>query len=236
MLCIDEINTPCSISGMEEWIKLVRERLVELDMTQEQLAEKLGYTQGAVGHWLTARREPKLADINNMLNAVGLPRLSVHPQDTQTTPEEDGSPSDKDFASIPQLSAKGSSGNGYLNDHVEINGGLAFKRAWLKREGLKEQSLRVIYNHGESNWPTLTDGEVLLVDLGQIEPRNGLMFALFDQDGEIIIKRLIRDIAGGWVIRSDNQDKTRYPDMPVSDEGMRNVKIIGRVVWRGGGM
>ncbi|WP_312669700.1 LexA family transcriptional regulator [Stutzerimonas nitrititolerans] len=150
--------------------------------------------------------------------------------------DEGGSPSSDDYALIPQYTAKGSSGNGYLNDHVEIKGGLAFKRDWLCRMGLKPDNLRVAYNHGDSNWPTLTDGEVVLLDVAAIEPANGKMFALLDPDGEMIFKRLIRDIKGGWLIRSDNDNKTLYPDMPISDEGIRGVDIVGRIVWRGGAM
>jgi len=145
-------------------------------------------------------------------------------------------PSSDDYALIPQYTAKGSSGNGYLNDHVEIKGGLAFKRDWLCRMGLKPDNLRVAYNHGDSNWPTLTDGEVVLLDVAALEPANGKMFALLDPDGEMIFKRLIRDIKGGWLIRSDNDNKTLYPDMPISDEGIRGVDIVGRIVWRGGAM
>ncbi|WP_136474524.1 S24 family peptidase [Pseudomonas sp. DG56-2] len=153
-------------------------------------------------------------------------------EDAQTT----GEPDEEDYAVIPQYTAKGSSGNGYLNDHVEITGGLAFKRDWLKRMSLNAENLRVIYNQGDSNWPTLSDGEVLLVDVSRRDPGNGNMYALYDPDSEIIIKRLIRDLTGGWLIRSDNQDKMRYPDMPISDQGMQDVEIIGRVVWRGGGI
>ncbi|RQO57566.1 LexA family transcriptional regulator [Pseudomonas sp. KBW05] len=150
--------------------------------------------------------------------------------------EELGTPSEKDYALIPQYSAHGSSGDGYLNDHVEVTGGLAFKRDWLKRMSMREENLRVLYNEGDSNWPTLSDGEVLLVDVSRTDPTNGNMYAILNQDHELIIKRLIRDLAGGWIIRSDNQDKARYPDMPISDEGMRGVEVVGRVVWRGGGI
>lgn len=149
---------------------------------------------------------------------------------------EASAPSSDDYALIPQYTAKGSSGNGYLNDHVEIKGGLAFKRDWLCRMGLKPDNLRVAYNHGDSNWPTLTDGEVVLLDVAAVDPANGKMFALLDPDGEMIFKRLIRDIKGGWLIRSDNDNKTLYPDMPISDEGIRGVDIVGRIVWRGGAM
>ncbi|MNF13818.1 Peptidase S24-like protein [compost metagenome] len=66
---------------------------------------------------------------------------------------------------------------------------------------LNADHLRVIYNQGDSNWPTLSDGEVLLVDVSRLEPSNGKMFAMYDPDDEVIIKRLIRDMSGGWVIR-----------------------------------
>lgn len=150
--------------------------------------------------------------------------------------EQPSEPDEKEYAVIPQYTAKGSSGSGYMNDHVEVLGGLAFKRDWLKRMSLNAENLRVIYNQGDSNWPTLSDGEVLLVDVSRRDPGNGNMYALYDPDSEIIIKRLIRDLTGGWLIRSDNQDKMRYPDMPISDQGMQDVEIIGRVVWRGGGI
>lgn len=204
-----------------------------------QIATECGVANSAVTQWLSGESKSlKPENLYALAQATGFRAewIAIGTGPEREAEQDSGSPSEVEYASIPQLTAKGSSGNGYLNDHVEISGGLAFKRAWLKREGLKEHTLRVIYNHGESNWPTLTDGEVLLVDLSQTEARNGKMFALYDQDGEVIIKRLIRDIAGGWVIRSDNQDKTRYPDMPISDEGMRGVDVIGRVVWRGGGM
>lgn len=171
--------------------------------------------------------------LNKILTALGM-TISLGSQDSQADSVQ--APSEADYALIPQLTAKGSSGNGYLNDHIEVKGGLAFKRDWLRRMGLKAENLRVAYNHGESNWPTLTDGEVVLIDVSCRDPANGKMFALHDADQQMIFKRLIREITGGWLIRSDNQDKTRYPDQPVTDEGMRGVDIIGRIVWRGGAM
>jgi SOS-response transcriptional repressor LexA len=60
-----------------DWIKAVRGRMRAIGMTQEQLAQKLGVSQGGIGHWLNGRREPTVEIINNMLLAVGLPALSV---------------------------------------------------------------------------------------------------------------------------------------------------------------
>ena len=142
-------------------------------------------------------------------------------------------PSEEDFALIPQYSVKGSCGNGHLNGHVEINGGLAFKRDWLIRLGVKPEQSAVIYACGESMSPTIGDGYVVLLDLAQTELRNGLIYA-FMLDGEVRIKRFFRAVTGQWRMASDNANKTLYPDEPL-DEPLA-LSIIGRAVWQGGGL
>lgn len=146
-----------------------------------------------------------------------------------------GAPSEKDYALIPQFTAKGSAGNGHWNDHVEVKGGLAFKREWLARLGVKEHRCSIIYANGSSMEPSICDGEVVLLDHDDIEARDGKVYVLQRADGELIIKRLVKQMSG-WVIRSDNEDKRRYPDEPVSTDDLQQIEIVGRVVWRGGGM
>lgn len=239
----------------------IRERIKSLGITQTELATLVGVSKTTITFWLNGTNKLKADNLLALAKALrcsarwlatgeGVPVPTSDGKISLEKPwldlagvdgvlnktDDDSVPSDDAYALIPQYTAKGSSGNGYLNDHVEIRGGLAFKRDWLKRMGLKPDNLRVAYNDGESNWPTLSDGEVVLVDVKAAEPVNGKMFAMLDPDGEMIFKRLMRDMAGGWMIRSDNPDKTRYPDMPISDEGMRGVEIIGRIVWRGGAM
>lgn len=204
-----------------------------------EIASACGVQPSAVTQWISGESKSlKPENLYALAEATGFRAewLAIGRPPEREDEAQPGSPSEKDYALIPQYNARGSSGNGYLNDHVEITGGMAFRRDWLKRMSLREENLRVLHNRGDSNWPTLSDDEILMIDVSQVEPSNGSMFAMYDPDSEVIIKRLIRDMAGGWVIRSDNQDKTRYPDMPISDEGMRGVEIIGRVVWRGGGI
>jgi len=62
---------------MDNWTDLVKARMRDINLTQEKLAERLGYTQGAVGHWLCERRQPKLQMINQILVAVGFPPLQM---------------------------------------------------------------------------------------------------------------------------------------------------------------
>ena len=44
-----------------------------------------------------------------------------------------------------------------------MRSGLAFKRDWLARMGLRPENLSVIAANGESMAPTIHDGEVLLI-------------------------------------------------------------------------
>ncbi|WP_149807292.1 helix-turn-helix domain-containing protein, partial [Salmonella enterica] len=40
------------------WNELAKARMKQIGLTQDKLAEALGKTQGAIGHWLNGRREP----------------------------------------------------------------------------------------------------------------------------------------------------------------------------------
>ncbi|MFW0753837.1 LexA family protein [Pseudomonas sp. H11T01] len=62
---------------MDKWIELVKAKMSELKITQEKLAERLGMSQGGVGHWLSKRRQPKIEDMNRVLQELGLGFLEV---------------------------------------------------------------------------------------------------------------------------------------------------------------
>lgn len=62
---------------MDKWIELVKAKMSELKVTQEILAERLGMSQGGVGHWLTKRRQPGIDDMNRVLQALGMEFLEV---------------------------------------------------------------------------------------------------------------------------------------------------------------
>ncbi|CAI8944342.1 Phage repressor [Pseudomonas sp. IT-P291] len=62
---------------MDKWIELVKAKMSELKITQEILAERLGMSQGGIGHWLNKRREPGIDDMNRVLRALGLEFLEV---------------------------------------------------------------------------------------------------------------------------------------------------------------
>ncbi len=208
-------------------------RMAVLGISPTELAAAIGVSKATLTHW---RNGTNQAGGKNLMRLAEALQCSPEWLATGNGPVEpiDPTPSESAYALISQLSARGASGPGFTNDHVEVRGGLAFKRDWLSRMGFKPGNLRVIYNSGTSNSPTLNDGDVLLVDTSRKTPIHGKMFAMHDAQNDVIIKRLIQNLGGEWLIRSDNQDKYRFPDMQVDAKNMGDVGIIGLVVWRGG--
>lgn len=137
------------------------------------------------------------------------------------------------YTFIDQYDARAAAGPGYENHHFALRNTMAFKTDWLRAKGAKAKNLKVIYAHGESMWPTISDRDVLLVDESCIEPVDGQIFVMGTLDGDIV-KRLIQTEYGDWIVCSDNPDKTRYPDKELSEEEINEHRLLGRVIWRGG--
>jgi phage repressor protein C with HTH and peptisase S24 domain len=150
--------------------------------------------------------------------------------------EPDGvrTPTEAEFALVPQLDVEAACGTGKFVDHVVVKGGLAFKRSSLKDFGVTEKTARIIYASGNSMAPLIQDGCVVLINTADTEPKDGKVYAICTPEGGLVLKRLIRDYHPGlgaqaWIMRSDNPDKTAYPDklLPPDDRTM----IVGRAVW-----
>lgn len=214
----------------------------------KQLAKLVGVTEKAISKWLNAESMPGRANMHTLAS-----RLNVRVEWLQHgsgSKKEGAARQDESVARIPprnfdlntsteytgvlQLDAHGSTGDGEDNSHVEIRGVMAFKSAWIRANRLNTKTLDVIYAKGHSMEPTINDGDVLLVDESKTEPKDGQVFAMQSVDKGTIVKRLIKSDFDGWIIRSDNPDKTRYGDENLRDGEINEIRIIGRVVWRGG--
>lgn len=214
----------------------IRSKLDELGMNQVDLANRVGVSKATITFWLRGDHGLKADNLMKLASALGCSPTWLQTGKGPEGKAKDGSPSTADYVLIPHYDAKAACGDGYLNDHVEINGGLAFRRDWIKSLGRKSEDLYVIYAQGESMEPYIFEGDIVMVDTSSVEPGDRHVYALRRSDDCIIIKRLVRQSSGGWVIRSDNPDKTAYPDEPVTEAVLHEIPILGRVIWRGGGV
>jgi len=133
-----------------------------------------------------------------------------------------------DYPSIRRVKFKLSAGvSGFSVDYQSGNGNpLVFRRDWYEKNGYTPAKLFATYVANGSMEPGLYDGDTVVVNTEQTEPKDGVVFAV-NYEGELAIKRLVRD-DGQWWLASDNPDQRRYP-RKVCHEG---VILIGEIVHK----
>jgi len=97
---------------------------------------------------------------------------------------------------------------------------------WVSEKRLPSSKLIAIRVTGDSMYPTLKKGNVVIVNTADNDPRNlidGQLYAVNHNDRPVV-KRL-ELVAGQWYLASDNQ-QPEYRARPVNE----STEIIGRVV------
>jgi plasmid maintenance system antidote protein VapI len=134
------------------------------------------------------------------------------------------------YVNIPLINAAGSMGAGELMPENEvITDSLRLSLDWIKGQfnGIKSiGSLAFIHAIGDSMTPTFNDGDILLVDTGNIEVTADKIYVL-EAHNRLFIKRVRQRLDGKYEISSDN------PAIKTVDilNGDHEVTIKGRVVW-----
>lgn len=173
--------------------------------------------KGFVRGLTDAGHKLQLRDISPRLQAMAESIAAVSPS------------TDSEFVEVPKKTVALSAGKG-REPHVEEEvSRLKFRADFLRSVGANRQSAAVVDVSGRSMEPTIPDGAVLLVNGSNREPRDRLIFAL-RIGNELFVKRLVAH-NGGWLARSDNEDRQQYPDIDLSNS--TDIEIIGRAVWMG---
>lgn len=177
----------------------IKEERIAKGWSQQRLADEISkiknekITRNAIALWESGSSKTQKPE--NMFAAAKA--LGLNPQwvldETGEKRAAIGIPHESDYSTVAQLHANGSCGDGYLNDHVEVRGSMAFKRDWLARMSIDPEQAGVIYARGDSMQYTISDGEVLLVDYRQCEPFSSKVYVI-NVDGNLRVKRLFKRV------------------------------------------
>lgn len=129
---------------------------------------------------------------------------------------------------VPILDVTAGAGWGVDNGEPEIASVMPFPRQELMRLGIKPENVRGLRSGGDSMWPTIGDGQLVLIDTGVVELQDGRIYAVGAPDG-LRLKRIQRQMDGGVLLISDN--KERYQPEHVPRHEAMHIRVVGRAFW-----
>lgn len=115
-------------------------------------------------------------------------------------------------------------GGAFNNDYGEI-AKTKVETAWLQARRLKAKDCAMFLVSGESMYPTLKDGEEIIVDRSKRELAEGKIFVL-NHNGSMLVKK-VQFTYDGVELISDNP---AYRPLKLNAEEANNLMIIGQVV------
>ena len=134
-----------------------------------------------------------------------------------------------DYVLIPQYQVRASAGPGALPESETPSANIAFQAGFIRDLcASPPDSLAVLAVEGDSMFPTLANGDQILIDTQDRSAARDGIYVLRVEEA-LMVKRLsLNPATRRLTITSDND---AYPSWPDCDPAA--VSVIGRVVWVG---
>lgn len=199
--------------------------------TQPQLARLAGVTKQAISRIeLDEIKEPSASTLEPIARHYSVNLKWLLTGEGPKMRVTSASSEDESWASIMGVRQAAALGDGAEPDEYAETHKLKFRSDSLARKHLKPERLAVVYGKGESMYPTIKDGDAILIDTGDKEPRDDKLFVI-TYGRDLFAKRLI-NLGGKWFIDSDNKADPKWKRPEPIDE-VRGFEIHGRVRWIG---
>ena len=208
----------------------------ESGKSMSEIGRELGITPQSVRAWKIGKAIPDVARFTALAKATGRTvewLQGAGDDDAPIIVSEDEIEIVEDAVTIPVFDAAASAGLGT----TAFEGDQVIKRMVVDLHWLKEhinfsstKNLSVITVRGDSMYPTLDDGDWILVDTGVNALKYDAIYVAV-LNGDLYVKRFQKNPNGGLRMISDNTVYT-----PIDIEPTTEVHIIGKVIyhWHGG--
>ena len=204
------------------------DRLIKLlgDEPHARFARRCGFSLGALKNYLNGSIpgiDKALAitnacdvDLEWLITGEGRPSRSAEDQEN--------------FIGIPRYDTELSAGSGSFSERAELLDHIPFTREFLLRKiGRKTpEKLAILEVRGDSMEPTISGGDLVLVDLRKRGLTDAIMAFVLD---DVAYVKRIRVAIDGIQIISDNREV--YPPQTLPRNELDRMLIIGQVLWCG---
>ena len=214
-------------------MKLIAEKSFKNNYSE--FARAVGVAQASLARWVKGEADPsrmnliKIADasgVNLEWLALGVGDMDgVEPQSKKSEVNLIAS-NDETFSVIEDCrEVRISAGGGGFNDEYKPYQTTKVEKAWLDSRRLKAEDCAMFLVSGDSMYPTLKDGEEIIVDRSEKELKDGKIFVL-NNEGAMLVKK-VQITYNGITLISQN---TEYAPIELNAEQANNLIVIGQVV------
>jgi phage repressor protein C with HTH and peptisase S24 domain len=200
-------------------------------LQNNQLAVAFGVSEGGFKKWL-AGGEPSLRNLVRIQDVTGVafqwmatgegPMFDSEAQEGAAAPG---------FVYVPRFDVRAGAGTAQIVDSENVKGFVAFREDWVRsRLRRNPANLVAMEAFGDSMVPTISDGDVILVDTSEDRVRGSAIYVVRAGD-EAIVKRIELNLDGSLVVKSDNPTYERWT---LRGDQLDQVRVLGKVVWAGG--
>ncbi len=212
--------------------------LISLVGSKEKLGKLAQISAVMIGKYETGQSEPSRDKLIALANAAKVNVLWLAtgegPMKRGETVSAEGYTTGKDlgadFVLVPRYNVGASAGGGAIIHSEQIVDHLAFRSEWVRSAlDVSVKDLALISVKGDSMEPTLSNGDMILVDTGTRKVEDNAIYVL-RYNGALMVKRIQRKVDGTLIIKSDN---IVYEPETVEGDAVDQLHVVGRVVWSG---
>ncbi|KQZ55307.1 transcriptional regulator [Rhizobium sp. Root149] len=132
---------------------------------------------------------------------------------------------------LPRFDARASAGNGLVAVDQMPVGEISFARNFLRNLGANPDYCYILEARGDSMWPTIPDGALLIVDASKTEVDDGRIYH-FNVMDKVLVKRARWSMDGKLYLTSDNPAAGLPPEVFTADR-VHELNVGGRVMFTG---
>lgn len=195
------------------------------NLKQEDIAEAMDKTQGAIGHWLTGRRQPNVNEVAQMINLTGVDKVILNGDGTVEEFDENAKPEKVETSySYPLISNVEA---GLFTEALDYQTTMGYE--YIDSEIDAGEDAFFLRIKGRSMEPKFMEDDLVLIDVRR-SPHPGDYVAAVNDGGEATLKRYreLSEISG-----SGNPHFELVPlnrDYPTLSSKTQNIRIIGVAV------
>lgn len=223
------------MDGLGERIKLAAEQIGGLDRLAPLLSD---VSRRTLSDWASDKTEPRATSLIEISRAtdVSLNWLLNGGEATFASQGDGSDPVPRPHSPVHiggmirlpiYCEVHASAGPGTVSPSEVSEALISFDPRLLRDQGAVPEQCVMIWVKGDSMMPTIPDGAALIVDRSQQEISNGCIMVI-GVDEDLLVKRIRRRVDGMIDLISDNP---AYPPETLGPDSLRQLRIVGRVVY-----